>query len=114
MSRRDQVPAPAPPGELAADAELPVVARLVVEIRSDGRRTVARGGLESVDDGGVAERVAIDARADSPLALVRELTRALAQVPRVAWQARRAAHAAAPPRPSLRGRVRGLLGRPRR
>jgi len=28
-----------------ADDELPVVARLVIEIRSDGTRTVARGGL---------------------------------------------------------------------
>lgn len=92
------------------DEALPVVARLVVEIRSDGSRTVARGGLESVGAEGQVERVAIDARADSPLALVRELTRALAEVPRLAWRARRGAPHG-PGTPSLRQRVRGLLSR---
>ena len=53
-----QVPAP---GD-----ELPVVARLVVEIRSDGRRTVARGAMEDVASG---QTVAVEARADSPLQL---------------------------------------------
>jgi len=36
---------------LSSDDDLPVVARLVVEIRSDGRRTVARGGIEDRGEG---------------------------------------------------------------
>jgi hypothetical protein len=43
--------------------EPPVVARLVVEIRSDGTRTIARGAIEDAQRG---ERVAIEARGDSP------------------------------------------------
>ncbi len=74
------------------DEDLPVVARLVVEIRSDGRRTVARGGLEDVASG---QRVAIDARGDSPAQLALALARSMLQLPRLA----------------ARGTLRGLLGR---
>lgn len=57
----------------AADEELPVVARMVVEIRSDGSRTIARGAIEDrLGD----QTVGVEARADSPL----ELSRALAKM----------------------------------
>jgi hypothetical protein len=78
---------PVPPAE-----DLPVVARLVVEIRSDGRRTIARGGLEDVASG---QRVAIDARGESPVQLALALARSILKIPRMA----------------ARTTVRGLLGR---
>jgi len=84
---------PAPDPDTALE-ELPVVARLVVEIRSDGRRTIARGGLEDVTTG---QRVAIDARGDSPVQLALALARSILKVPRLA----------------ARTTVRGLLGRKR-
>jgi hypothetical protein len=77
-------------GPRPADEDLPVVARLVVEIRSDGKRTVARGAMEDVASG---ERVAIEARGASPLQLAMQLAKSMWQVPRLAL------------------RVRGLLGR---
>ena len=83
-----------PPAELEEVDEPPVVARLVVEIRSDGSRTIARGALEDAQHG---ERVAIEARGDSPLQLAMALARALTQLPRL----------------SARSAVRGLLSRRR-
>lgn len=80
------------------DADLPVVARLVVEVRSDGKRTVARGGIEDLATG---QRVTIDARGDSPAQLALALARSLFKVPRLAARA------------SAMG-VRGLLGRGRK
>jgi hypothetical protein len=82
------------PDVLERDTEPPVVARLVVEIRSDGTRTIARGALEDTLHG---ERTAIEARGDSPLQLALALARSLTQIPRMA----------------ARARVRGLLGRKR-
>jgi hypothetical protein len=67
--------------------ELPVVARLVVEIRSDGRRTVARGALE---DAVLGQTVAVEARGDSPVQMAWALTRAMFRVPAMARQAGRA------------------------
>ncbi len=84
-----------PPAELEHHDEPPVVARLVVEIRSDGTRTIARGAIEDVQHG---ERTAIEARGDSPLQLAFALARSIAQLPRLA----------------ARSTVRGLLGRGRR
>ena len=81
---------PSPPGEL--QAEPPVVARLVVEIRSDGSRTIARGALEDVTAG---LRTAIEARGDSPLQLAIALARSLTQLPKL----------------GARQALRGLLGR---
>lgn len=81
-----------PAGEL--QGEPPVVARLVVEIRSDGSRTIARGALEDVQRG---ERTAIEARGDSPIQLAIALARTLTQLPRLA----------------ARSAVRGLLPRRR-
>jgi hypothetical protein len=80
------------PDALQSTDELPVVARLVVEIRSDGSRTIARGALEDAQQG---QRVAIEARGDSPIQLAIALARSLTQLPRL----------------GARSAVRGLLGR---
>jgi hypothetical protein len=79
-------------GEL--QAEPPVVARLVIEIRSDGSRTIARGAAEDVASG---QRTTVEARGDTPLQLALALARALTQLPRL----------------GARSAVRGLLGRRR-
>jgi hypothetical protein len=80
--------------ELEDANEPPVVARLVVEIRSDGSRTIARGAVEDAQRG---ERVAIEARGDSPIQLAIALARSLTQIPRL----------------TARSAVRGILGRRR-
>jgi hypothetical protein len=67
--------------------EPPVVARLVVEIRSDGSRTIARGALEDTELG---ERVSIQAEGRTPLDLALSLGKALLQAPSFARQAARA------------------------
>jgi len=82
----------AEPDALQSTDEPPVVARLVVEIRSDGSRTIARGALEDAQQG---QRVAIEARGDSPIQLAIALARSLTQLPRL----------------GARSAVRGLLGR---
>ena len=82
----------APPGEL--QGEPPVVARLIVEIRSDGSRTIARGAMEDVTSG---QRTTLEARGDSPLQLAMALARSLTQLPRL----------------GARSAIRGLLGRRR-
>ncbi len=92
-------------GDLAGAEALPVVARLVVEIRSDGRRTVARGGVEDHLSG---ERVSVEARADSPLELAAALTRMLLSSPRVP---RRALEAGLDERRGVRNSLRRLLRR---
>lgn len=70
--------------------DLPVVARLVVEIRSDGTRTVARGAVEDLD----GQRVTLEAHATTPWALAKQLASALWTMPRL-------------PRPSLRSLLPG-------
>lgn len=73
---------------LAAEAGLPpVVARMVVEIRSDGSRTVARGVLEDMASG---ESVAVRADGSTPLALASALAKSLLKTPVFAKQAVRA------------------------
>jgi hypothetical protein len=67
--------------------EPPVVARLMVEIRSDGTRTIARGGLEDVVNG---ERVAIQAEGSTPTQLAGALAKSLLSMPILAAQAVRA------------------------
>jgi hypothetical protein len=74
------------------DGELPVVARLIVEIRSDGRRTLARGALEDLISG---ERTEIAARGDTPAALVASLWRSMTGI---AALARRTARSLLPRR----------------
>ena len=72
--------------EVAEPAEDPPVgARLVVEIRSDGLRTIARGALEDAASG---ERVGIDARGSSPAQLAASLARSLLTAPLLARQMR--------------------------
>jgi hypothetical protein len=90
---RDPIDLVAPPAaELIA--EPPVVARLIVEIRSDGSRTIARGAMEDVASG---VRTSIEARGDSPIQLALALARSLTQLPRL----------------TARTAIRGLLGRRR-
>jgi hypothetical protein len=67
--------------------EPPVVARMVVEIRSDGRRTIARGALEDAELG---QRLAIKAEGATPLELALALGKALWQAPSFARSAARA------------------------
>ncbi len=64
--------------DLASADEPPVVARLVVEIRSDGSRTVARGLLEAPEFG---ERTSLEVKAATPFQLVLSLVKALFHVP---------------------------------
>jgi hypothetical protein len=65
----------------ALEAEPPVVARMIVEIRSDGSRTIARGALEDVATG---QRAAIEAKGGTPFQLALSLMRSLGQLPRFA------------------------------
>ncbi len=81
-------------GRTELQGEPPVVARLMVEIRSDGSRTVARGAVEDVASG---QRTTLEARGDSPIQLAIALARVLTQLPRM----------------GARSAVRGLLGRRR-
>jgi len=83
---------PVPPAEL--QSEPPVVARLIVEIRSDGSRTIARGAVEDVKTG---QRTAIEARGDSPIQLALALAREITRLPRL----------------GARSAIRGLLGKRR-
>jgi hypothetical protein len=64
-----------------AQPEPPVVARLVIEIRSDGSRTIARGVAEDVQQG---ERVEVHAEGATPLGLVLSLVKSLRDVPSLA------------------------------
>ena len=78
---------PRQPAPRTARPEPPVVARLVVEIRSDGSRTIARGAMEDPTTG---KKVALEARGDSPLALAVSLTRSIFAVPALARATARA------------------------
>jgi hypothetical protein len=64
--------------------EPPVVARMVIEIRSDGTRTIARGALEDSLSG---ERVAVKAEGSTPLALAASLAKTIFSAPALAGQA---------------------------
>jgi hypothetical protein len=55
-----------------------VAARLVVEIRTDGTRTVARGAIE---DAILGERIAVKVEGQSPLELAIALARSLVEAP---------------------------------
>jgi hypothetical protein len=72
---------------LRSPEELPVVARLMVEIRSDGTTTVARGAMEDALSG---QKVAVHASGSTPLALALSLAKSLASGPWLARQALRA------------------------
>lgn len=58
--------------------ELPVVARLIVEVRSDGSRTVARGAMEDAASG---TRAAIEAAGSTPLELALTLAKSIMSAP---------------------------------
>ncbi|HEX4337536.1 MAG TPA: hypothetical protein VH062_16595 [Polyangiaceae bacterium] len=73
---------PAVPGE-----EPPVVARLMVEIRSDGSQTIARGALEEMTTG---EKVAVEARGTTPAQLAASLAKTIFASPLLAKVAVRA------------------------
>jgi hypothetical protein len=61
-----------------AAEELPVVARLIVEVRSDGSRTVARGAMEDAASG---TRAAIEAAGSTPLELALTLAKSIMSAP---------------------------------
>lgn len=65
--------------ELAEDKP-PLVARLIVEIRSDGTRTIARGGMEDRISG---ESVTVEASADSPIELAVALAKMIWRTPSI-------------------------------
>jgi hypothetical protein len=73
------------PGEITQEEELPVVARLVVELRSDGTRTIARGAIVDAESG---QQVAIEVRASSLLELTGSLAKSLASLPMMLLKAR--------------------------
>ena len=87
-----------------SDDDLPVVARLIVEIRSDGSRTIARGAIE---DANLGQRVAVEARGDSPLALALALAKSIGSMTGLVGNAARPRL----PRLSARAALRGLLDR---
>jgi hypothetical protein len=78
-SPRDKpVPASAQEKLPTTVAELPVVARLIVEIRSDGSRTVARGAMEDANTG---TKAMIEASGGSPLELALALAKSVFSAP---------------------------------
>lgn len=100
---------PSPSPELRpGDDDLPVVARLIVEIRSDGSRTIARGALE---DANLGQRVAVEARGDSPLALALALARSIGSMTAGLAGKQDGADRLRLPRLSARAALRGLLDR---
>jgi hypothetical protein len=64
--------------------EPPVVARMIIEIRSDGTRTIARGAIEDTRTG---ERATVQAEGTTPLSLAASLTKHLFTAPALAKQA---------------------------
>lgn len=75
---------PEPKRSIAKDEEPPVVARMVIEIRSDGTRTIARGAAEDASTG---EKVAIEVAGTTPLQLALSLMKTMATVPALARSA---------------------------
>jgi len=68
----------APQAVEPAAGEPPVVARLVVEIRSDGSRTIARGAMEDPVEG---VSVGVQAEGATPMELAAALARSMLQLP---------------------------------
>lgn len=104
----------------SADEDLPIVSRIVIEVRSDGTRTVARGAAEDPEG-----KVGLEVRADSPVELVTALVKLMLQVPALAATSfrtgrKRQVEPDALPSPSPRralgpaARARGLAARVRR
>ncbi len=74
----DEKPRIVPPSEVEPSREPPVVARLVVEIQSDGSRTIARGALQ---DASVGQEVSVQAEGTTPLQLAFALVRSMLKAP---------------------------------
>jgi hypothetical protein len=70
-----------------SEDEPPVVARLMIEIRSDGSRTIARGAIEDAERG---ERVALHAEGRTPAELAFSLVKMLFKMPSLARTAAKA------------------------
>lgn len=77
----DDKPTKVEPGPVQAVKEPPVVARLVIEIRSDGSHTIARGAAEDLQRG---ETVQIRAEGRTPFELVFSLLASLKDIPALA------------------------------
>jgi hypothetical protein len=77
---------PGLPAVQDTDEDLPVVARLIVEVRSDGRRTIARGLVEDLATG---ERTMVAASGDTQMALFSTLMRAAGGLTTLARRASR-------------------------
>ena len=86
------------PTAMVEKGELPVVARLVVEIRSDGTRTIARGALEDSLQG---VKVGIEAHGATPMDLAASLAKSMFKLPVLRSAEVRLG--------SLRSKVRALL-----
>lgn len=89
-SQRELVATPETKKAIAKDEEPPVVARMVIEIRSDGTRTIARGAAEDALTG---EKVAIEVAGSTPLQLALSLMKTMATVPALARSAVKALRA---------------------
>ena len=95
--KQNESVAPVPSSDVpVVREELPVVARLIVEVRSDGTRTIARGAMEDAASG---TRAAIEAAGASPLELALTLAKSIMSAP---WFGRQLA----------RGGVRAWLKKP--
>jgi hypothetical protein len=79
--------APREGAAIAPEEELPVVARLVVEIRSDGTRTVARGAMFEAESG---QKVAVELQSGSPWQMAQSLVKALLRMPKLVLKTRKA------------------------
>ncbi|GAC1352553.1 MAG: hypothetical protein NVS3B20_15750 [Polyangiales bacterium] len=66
---------------LDRSSEPPVVARLMIEIRSDGSRTIARGAMEDLSLG---QKVALEVEGRTPLALALSLVKSIGSLPALA------------------------------
>lgn len=75
---------PTPVSHEGSFEALPVVARMVVEIRSDGTRTIARGAL---DDRTSGQQIAIELSPSSPWAMAKGLAKLLLATPSTARSA---------------------------
>jgi hypothetical protein len=82
--RTGQRPTPPPVGHEGSFDTLPVVARMVVEIRSDGTRTIARGAL---DDRTSGQQIAIELSPSSPWAMAKGIAKLLLATPSTARSA---------------------------
>jgi hypothetical protein len=83
-------PLPPDPAISRSGAELPVVARLVVEIRSDGTTTIARAGLSDDTTG----TTIMEAHGSTPLALALDLARHIVGLAKIGPRTARALLAA--------------------